>query len=57
MGDIYLFEKRVIMKEEVLHYLNKIFYEMTALSPHDSKTYEHMRILAWEKFNIRVMPS
>jgi len=57
MSDIYLFEKKIIMREEIRHYLNKIFYEMTALSPHDWKTYEHMRILAWTKYNIKVLPS
>jgi WASH complex subunit 7 len=30
---------------------------MTALSPHDWKTYQHMRILAKDKFNIDVVPS
>jgi len=57
MSDLYLFEKKINMGEEVRHYLNKIFYEMTALSPHDWKTYEHMRILAKEKFGIQVLPS
>lgn len=52
MNDLYLFEKKISMKEELKHYLNKIFYEMTALSPKDWKTYEHMRILAKEKFAI-----
>mmetsp|Transcript_25468 Transcript_25468/g.19216 ORF Transcript_25468/g.19216 Transcript_25468/m.19216 type:complete len:110 (+) Transcript_25468:2266-2595(+) len=57
MSELYLFEKRISMKEEIKHYLDKIFYEMTALSPHDYKTYEHMRILAWTKYNIKVLPS
>lgn len=30
---------------------------MTALSPHDWKTYQHMRILAKDKFNFDVVPS
>ena len=30
---------------------------MTALSPHDWKTYQHMRILAKDKFNIDVVSS
>jgi WASH complex subunit 7 len=57
MNDLYLFEKRINIREEVKHYLDKKFYEMIALSPHDWKTYEHMRILAKEKFQISVMPS
>ena len=56
MSDIYLFDKKINIAEEVKHYLNKIFYEMTALSLHDWKTYEHMRILAKEKFNIQTTP-
>jgi WASH complex subunit 7 len=52
-----LFEKRISMSEEVKHYLGKIFYEMTALTPHDWKTYQHMRILAKEKFGVDVVPS
>ena len=57
MSDLYLFEKKINLREEVKHYLDKIFYEMTALSPHDWKTYEHMRILAKCKFGIDVVPS
>jgi hypothetical protein len=30
---------------------------MTALAPKDWQTYEHMRIVAKEKFNINVIPS
>ena len=52
MADLYLFERRISIKEEVKHFLSQIFYEMTALSPHDWKTYEHMRILAKQKYNI-----
>jgi len=50
MSDLYLFEKQISIKEEVKHYLGQIFYTMSALSPHDFQTYEHMRILAKEKF-------
>lgn len=39
MADLYLFEKKININEEVKNYLNKIFYEMTALNPHDWKTY------------------
>lgn len=35
MNDIYLFEKCINIKEEVRLYLGKIFYQMSALVPHD----------------------
>jgi len=57
MSDLYLFEKKYNLKEEVKHYLDKIFYEMTALSPHDWKTYQHMRIVAKEKFGVEIVAS
>lgn len=57
MSDLYLFEKRINLAEEIKHYLNKIFYEMTALNPHDQKTYQHMRILAKDKYQIDIIPS
>lgn len=50
MNDLYVFEKTINIKEEVKNYLGRIFYQMSALSPHDFKTYEHMRVLAKEKF-------
>jgi WASH complex subunit 7 len=34
-----------------------MFYQMSALAPHDFQTYEHMRIMAKEKFNLDVMAS
>ena len=57
MSDLYLFEKRICIKEEVSHYLGKIFYQMSALAPHDFQTYEHMRVLAKEKFQLEIIPS
>jgi len=57
MSDLYLFEKKLNVAEEVKHYLSKIFYEMTALTPHDWRTYEHMRILAKEKYAVHILPS
>jgi hypothetical protein len=57
MSDVYLFEKRINMSEEVKHYLGKIFYEMTSLYSHDWKTYQHLRILVKEMFAIDVIPS
>ena len=50
MSDVYLFEKQISIKEEIKRYLGRVFYQMSALAPHDYKTYEHMRILAKDKF-------
>ena len=57
MNDLYLFEKQINMGYEIKKYLSSVFYEMTALSPHDYCTYEQMRGLATEKLGINVMPS
>ena len=57
MNELFLFEKQILMKEEIANYLGHIFYEMSALSPHDFRTYEHMRVLAAERFGISVMQS
>lgn len=57
MSDLYLFEKRINIREEVKNYLSKIFYQMSAISPHDFQTYEHMRILAKEKFHMDILAS
>lgn len=57
MSDLYLFEKQISIKEEVKHYLGQIFYQMSALAPHDFQTYEHMRILAKEKFHMDIIES
>jgi len=40
MNDLYLFEKQINMGYEIKKYLSSVFYEMTALSPHDFCTYE-----------------
>ena len=57
MSDIYLFEKQISVKEEVRIYLGRIFYQMSAIAPHDFQTYEHMRQLAKEKFQMQIAPS
>lgn len=57
MNDLYLFEKQINMGYEIKKYLGGVFYEMTALSPHDYCTYEYMRTLAFDKLGIDVMPS
>lgn len=57
MSDIYIFEKCINIKEEVKNYLGKVFYQMSALAPHDFQNYEHMRRLAKDKYNIDIIPS
>lgn len=56
-SDIYLFEKKISIKEEVRHYLGRVFYQMSALTPHDFQTYEHMRVFVKEKFQMDLIPS
>ena len=57
MNELYLFEKTINMNYQIKKYLSNTFYEMAALSPHDFRTYEHMRMLAADKLDIKVMPS
>jgi len=57
MNDLYLFEKQINIGAEIKKYLSHIFYEMSALSPHDFRTYEHMKELAADKLGITVLPS
>jgi len=57
MNDLYLFEKKISIKSEIRDYLSHIFYEMSALSPHDFRTYEHMRMLCQDKLDVKVLPS
>jgi len=57
MNDLFVFEKQINMSYEIKKYLGSTFYEMSALSPHDFGTYEHMRILAHDKLGIKVSNS
>ena len=57
MNDLFLFEKQICIKEEIRHYLGRTFYQMSAMAPHDFQTYEHMRILCKEKFQMDIIPS
>lgn len=57
MNELYLFEKQISIAGEIKNYLSHIFYEMSALSPHDFRTYEHMRMLAADKLGVKVLPS
>ncbi len=42
------------IKRRVAHYLDKTFYELTCITPHDHKTYEEMRNLASEKYGLEM---
>jgi hypothetical protein len=55
--DLYLFEKQINMGYEIRMYLGHIFYEMSALCPHDFRTYEHIRALTNAKLGFKVLPS
>jgi len=57
MNDLFLFEKQISIKGEIRDYLGHIFYEMSAMSPHDCKTYEHMRVLCLDKLGLNVLQS
>lgn len=57
MNDLFLFEKQISIKNEIRRYLSSIFYEMSALSPHDYRTYEQMRMLSYGKLGISILPS
>ena len=53
--DIILFENRINLKAKVSQYLSEKFYEMTALTPIDWKTYEHIRVLAKQTYNLDIL--
>ena len=55
IDDIILFENRINLKTKVSQYLSKKFYEMTALTPLDWKTYEHIRVLAKETYGLEIL--
>lgn len=55
IDDIILFENRINLKVKVAQYLSEKFYEMTALTPLDWKTYEHIRVLARETYGLEIL--
>jgi WASH complex subunit 7 len=57
MNDLYLFEKQINIGYEIKKYLGHIFYEMSALCPHDFRTYEHIRSLCKMKLGFDVLRS
>ena len=57
IDDITLFERRISMKRKAEQYLSEKFYEMTALTPYDWKTYEHIRMMANEIYGLNILPT
>jgi len=55
IDDIILFENRINLKSRVSQYLSEKFYEMTALTPLDWKTYEHIRVLAKQTYGLDIL--
>ena len=55
IDDIILFENRINLKNKVSQYLSEKFYEMTALTPLDWKTYEHIRVLAKQTYGLEIL--
>ncbi|CAL4067501.1 unnamed protein product, partial [Meganyctiphanes norvegica] len=45
------------IKDYVEQYLEKTFYSLTVVAPHDWRTYEEMRNLAVSKYNLFTVPS
>ena len=54
IDDITLFERRVSLKRKAEQYLSTKFYEMTALTPYDWKTYENIRAIAKEVYGLNI---
>ncbi len=51
---VQLFDERIDIKDRVRRHLNKNYYNLTAMTPNDFKTYEEMRDLAEMKYGIRL---
>jgi WASH complex subunit 7 len=54
MDDVVLFDRRICLKRKAEQYLSEKFYEMTALTPYDWKTYENIRVIAFEMYGLRI---
>ncbi|KNC56420.1 WASH complex subunit 7 [Thecamonas trahens ATCC 50062] len=52
-----LFDRVYDVKDEVTHYLNVMFYDLTAVALQDWKVYEEMRNLAAAKWGLECTPS
>lgn len=51
---ITLFDRRISLKRKAEQYLSEKFYEMTALTSYDWKTYEHIRMIVKEIYGLNV---
>jgi WASH complex subunit 7 len=51
---IRFFDSAIEIRRRVSHYLDKTFYDLTAIAQHDHKTYEEMRTLAQEKYSLEM---
>ncbi len=54
VDSVYLFGVTVQLKQKVTDYMNKTFYNMTALKLKDWKTYEEMGSLAYHLYGIKL---
>ncbi|KAG7168658.1 WASH complex subunit 4-like [Homarus americanus] len=52
-----LLDSVISVKDYVEQYLERTFYALTVVAPHDWRTYEEMRNLAASKYNIFTVPS
>eukprot|EP01012_Entosiphon_sulcatum_P015126 TRINITY_DN2013_c3_g2_i1.p1 TRINITY_DN2013_c3_g2~~TRINITY_DN2013_c3_g2_i1.p1 ORF type:complete len:1175 (-),score=403.67 TRINITY_DN2013_c3_g2_i1:71-3595(-) len=52
---LHFFGEIISFRDSVEHYLDTQFYNITALFPHDWKTYEELRALSKEKFDLNLM--
>ncbi|XP_071816027.1 WASH complex subunit 4-like [Apostichopus japonicus] len=54
MKPIRFFNYFIDIKEHVIHYLDKTFYNLTTVALHDWKTYAEMRNLAAQKYGLQM---
>ena len=47
----------ILLSDYVEQYLERTFYALTVVAPHDWRTYEEMRNLAASKYNLFTVPS
>ncbi|XP_068215030.1 WASH complex subunit 4 [Palaemon carinicauda] len=57
MQPITLLSSVIHVKDYVEQYLERTFYTLTVVAPHDWRTYEEMRNLAASKYNLFTVPS
>ncbi|KAK7070236.1 hypothetical protein SK128_014006, partial [Halocaridina rubra] len=57
MQPFVLFSSHISVRDYVEQYLERTFYALTVVAPHDWRTYEEMRNLAASKYNLFTVPS